>query len=98
MASGIADYSFELLGRIAEKASVDAVCPRPARKRDRLSIPPGVGLVEPNDFEAASYDAVFYHLGNNPFHEFVYRAAVARPGIAVFHDFVMHHLVGHLTV
>jgi glycosyltransferase involved in cell wall biosynthesis/SAM-dependent methyltransferase len=99
-ASGIADYSFEMLARIAEEASVDAVCPRPARRRDRLSVPPGVGLVDLTDFEgrASSYDAVFYHLGNNPFHEFVYRAAVARPGIAVFHDFVMHHLVGHLTV
>jgi len=100
MASGIADYSFELLSKVAEEASVDAVCPLPARRRERLSVPPGVGLVSPEDFadRSAQYDAVFHHLGNNPFHGFVLEAALAQPGIAVFHDFVLHHLIGHLTV
>ncbi|HEX2267520.1 MAG TPA: glycosyltransferase, partial [Actinomycetota bacterium] len=40
-----------------------------------------------------AYDVAFYHLGNNPFHRFVYQAARAHPGIAVFHDFVLHHLL-----
>ena len=44
------------------------------------------------------YDAVVYHLGNNPHHRFVYDAALEHPGIAVFHDFVMHHLIAHLYV
>jgi glycosyltransferase involved in cell wall biosynthesis len=34
-----------------------------------------------------------YHLGNNPAHRFVFDEAARRPGIAVFHDFTMHHLI-----
>jgi glycosyltransferase involved in cell wall biosynthesis len=39
-----------------------------------------------------------YHLGNNPYHGFVYEAALQRPGVAVFHELVLHHLVSHLMV
>ncbi len=48
--------------------------------------------------ERPDADAIIYHLGNNPFHEFVYMAAMQRPGIAVFHDFVMHHLLAAITI
>jgi len=39
-----------------------------------------------------------YHLGNNPFHREIYRRAMARPGVVVLHDAVMHHFfLGALT-
>ena len=103
LASGIADYSFELLPLVAERATVDAVSPKPKWPK-RLQVPSGVTWIAP---EAAAedertaparHDAILYHLGNNPHHEFVYEAALERPGISVFHDFVMHHLVAHLMV
>jgi glycosyltransferase involved in cell wall biosynthesis len=99
MASGIADYSFELLPLIGRRATVDVVAPKPRWPR-RLQVPPGATLVDPAlaAERAGRYDATFYHLGNNPHHEFVYEAALARPAIAVFHDFVLHHLVAHLMV
>ena len=99
MASGIADYSFELLPLVGRLARVDVVAPKPRWPR-RLQGPPGATLVDPvvAAERAGTYDATFYHLGNNPFHEFVYEAALARPAIAVFHDFVLHHLVAHLMV
>src|SRR6185437_8905045 len=37
-------------------------------------------------------------LGNSPPHAFVYRAALARPGVAVLHDWSLHHLVLRETV
>ncbi len=101
LASGIADYSFELLPLIGASKPVDAVSPR-GRWPRRVRVPPGARLVDPDSAAARTvaggYDAVLYHLGNNPFHEFVYEAALARPGIAVLHDFVMHHLVAHLMI
>ncbi len=97
MASGIADYSSELLPLIAERAVVDACCPRGGILR-RVRVPPGVRRFDPESVAGGEHDAVFHHLGNNPHHEFVYEAALAHPGIAVFHDFVMHHLVAHLMV
>jgi glycosyltransferase involved in cell wall biosynthesis len=39
-----------------------------------------------------------YHLGNNPFHESIYRAALERPGIVVLHDVVLHHLIVEMTL
>jgi glycosyltransferase involved in cell wall biosynthesis len=39
-----------------------------------------------------------YHLGNNPLHREIYRAALERPGVVVLHDAVLHHfLLGSLS-
>jgi glycosyltransferase involved in cell wall biosynthesis len=99
MGSGIADYSYELVPLVAEKAEVHVVCPQAGRFR-RVRVPTGAEHVSTDRFQelAASYDAVFYHLGNNPWHEFVYDLALKIPGVAVFHDFVLHHLLAHLLV
>jgi glycosyltransferase involved in cell wall biosynthesis len=97
MPSGIADYSFELLPLIAEACEVDVVCPTggPRWRRRVPAGPAGLTVVDPADFRAraAAYDAVIYHLGNNPAHRFVFEEARRRPGIAVLHDFTMHHLI-----
>jgi glycosyltransferase involved in cell wall biosynthesis len=100
--SGISDYSAELLPYIAKRAHVDVYCQRSAlaglwRRRFR---PEGTEVLPPAAFEshAPGYDAVFYHLGNNPHHRFVYEAFLERPGVAVFHDFLLHHLIAASTV
>ena len=83
MGSGIADYSYELVPLVAERAEVDVVCP-PAGGLRRLRRPPGTRVISPKAFGSRpeGYDAVLYHLGNNPFHGFVYRTALERPGVA----------------
>ena len=43
-------------------------------------------------------DLDLYHLGNSPAHAYVYRAALERPGIALLHDWSLHHLVLSETV
>src|SRR6185503_13789242 len=43
-------------------------------------------------------DLDVYHLGNSPAHAYVYRAALERPGVAVLHEWSLHHLVLHETV
>ncbi len=97
MPSGIADYSYELLPLVARRADVDALCPRPRRFR-RPKVPPGVVWRLPHELTRAGYEAVYYHLGNNPSHEFVYESALAHPGIFVFHDLSLHHLIAYLMV
>ena len=47
---------------------------------------------------APEADLHLYHLGNSPAHGFVYRAARARPGVVVLHDWSLHHLVLSETV
>jgi glycosyltransferase involved in cell wall biosynthesis len=95
MSSGISDYSFELLPFVAEAADVDVVCPRIGRRGRLPEAPAGLTVVDPDEFRAHAdrYDAVLYHLGNNPAHRFVFDEARRRPGVVVFHDFTMHHLI-----
>jgi glycosyltransferase involved in cell wall biosynthesis len=97
MPSGISDYSFELLPLIADRADVDVVCPQVGSRWRRHAplAPADIRVVDPAEFaaRAARYDAVLYHLGNNPAHKYVFDEAMRRSGIAVFHDFTMHHLI-----
>jgi glycosyltransferase involved in cell wall biosynthesis len=95
--SGIADYSAEILPLIAEHAEVEVFSPRSKPGRDSGG-PANVSVRSPAEFPrlAGRYDAVFHHLGNNPHHDYVYMAAREHPGIAVFHDVVLHHLISHL--
>ncbi len=39
-----------------------------------------------------------YQLGNNPHHEWIYRAAMEHPGVIVLHDIVLHHLIVEMTL
>ncbi|HJQ39382.1 MAG TPA: glycosyltransferase [Thermoanaerobaculia bacterium] len=49
-------------------------------------------------YDRADFDHVLYHLGNNPYHEFVYREAMREPGVVVLHDLVLHHLIVEMTL
>jgi len=50
------------------------------------------------DLRPATTDLRIYQLGNNPHHEFVYREAMAHPGVVVLHDIVLHHLIVEMTL
>jgi glycosyltransferase involved in cell wall biosynthesis len=54
-----------------------------------------VRLVPPGEVPPADVDV--YEIGNSPAHGYVYRAALARPGVAVLHEWVLHDLVLHET-
>lgn len=49
-------------------------------------------------FEASSYDALIYQIGNNGWHTFVYELALRNPGIVVLHEANLHHLMCDLTI
>lgn len=92
-ASGIADYVAEQLPLLAARAQVQVVVDDPRRVdpglRARFQVVPA---------GASDADLDLYHLGNSPPHAYVYRAAVSRPGVAVLHEWGLHHLVLHETV
>lgn len=91
--SGIADYVAEQLPLLAAAAEVQVVVEDPdgvePALRERFAV------VAPGGREA---DLDVYHLGNSPPHAYVHRAALARPGVAVLHEWSLHHLVLHETV
>src|SRR3977135_4358558 len=53
---------------------------------------------KPTVFDASRYDICVYQLGNNPYHGFVYEAAMEHPGVVVMHEANLHHLVADLTI
>jgi hypothetical protein len=52
----------------------------------------------PVSFDASRYEICVYQLGNNPYHDFVYQAALKHPGVLVMHEANLHHLVADLTI
>jgi len=52
----------------------------------------------PAHFDPARFDIAVYQVGNNPHHEFVYRAALAYPGVVVMHESNLHHLIADITI
>ncbi len=94
-ASGIADYSVELLAGLRRRFEIDLFSAGPARLPASLE-----GLTArpygrfPDTHARQPYDAVVYHLGNNAeFHTEIYRLALRIPGILVLHEYMLHHLL-----
>jgi glycosyltransferase involved in cell wall biosynthesis len=92
--SGIADYVAEQLAALPAGTDVVAVVEDPQAVDPALRA--RFTVVDPAG--AAGADLHLYHLGNSPPHAYVYRAALARPGVAVLHEWSLHHLVLHETV
>jgi len=92
--SGIADYVAESLPALARHVELHVIADEPEavspalRERFSVSTPA----------DAPNADLAVYHLGNSPPHAYVYRAACARPGVVVLHDWSLHHLVLRETV
>lgn len=90
--SGIADYAEELLPHLARRWDVELFVDGgqvtgPLAEAHRIH--------DPHDAEGAldRFDAVLYHLGNNPAHSGAYEALLRRPGLVVLHDASLAHLV-----
>lgn len=52
----------------------------------------------PDSFDPCAFDATVYHIGNNPYHGFVYEQALRHPGVVVMHEANLHHLIADLTI
>jgi len=80
--TGVAHYASMLLPALAQRVAVEAFSSLDDSATRRLD----------------DFDAVIYQLGNNPHHEFIYTAAMQRPGVVVLHDLVLHHLIVEMTL
>ncbi|MGA7616953.1 MAG: glycosyltransferase [Thermoanaerobaculia bacterium] len=90
--SGIADYTAMLLPGLAARFDLTCVVNQP--RVDEVA----ARVIPIEEFEPGGFDRVVCQMGNNPYHEFVYRYAIARPSIVVLHDFVLQHLIVEMTL
>lgn len=98
-ATGVADYLRDVLPALADAADVDLFSDDYAQ--DPSAVPPQCGVYPHQAFPArraeGRYDCAVYHLGNSPFHRYLYPYAVHYPGVAVLHDQVLHHLLAGMS-
>lgn len=95
-ASGISDYSEELLPYLGQYADVTlfiepGLKPSNPRLLQHLEVLPLGRLVRRH--RRRPYDAIVYHMGNSPAHAGIWRVAQQLPGVIVLHDFVLHHFM-----
>ena len=99
--SGISDYSEALLPHLAARAGqidvfVEDDPPAARLPQANLRIRPFAEFDAEN--WAASYDAILYQMGNNPYHVSIYELALRVPGVVVLHEFNLHHLLAAVTI
>lgn len=84
-ATGIAEYSAELLPYLAEHYDITLVTPQSSLEATLRTAYP---VLEPEAFEARAddFDRVLYQIGNSPFHAFQFDLLRRRPGTVVLHD------------
>jgi len=102
-ASGISDYSEELLPFLARYANVtpyvaDRLRPTNANLLRHLDVRPLSRLER--DHRRRPYDAIVYHVGNSTEnHAAIWEALQRVPGVVVLHEFVLHHfMLGYAAV
>jgi glycosyltransferase involved in cell wall biosynthesis len=99
--SGISQYSKELLLELKKYADIDLFL-------DKNVIPLEPEIIKnfryfcyddfKNMVKTENYDAILYHIGNNPLHEYIYWTSLRYPGITVLHDYVLHPFIKHITL
>ena len=87
-ASGIGQYSAELLPYLAGDFAIDAIIADDASEAPA----PAPGIAVRRAEARAGYDARVYQVGNSPEHAFVLDRAEREPGICVLHDVTLQHL------
>jgi glycosyltransferase involved in cell wall biosynthesis len=92
-ATGIADYSVDVLRILSPSHVVDAFHDQP--EVDVARLPPACRAHPAGAFferhRARPYDLAVYQLGNGVAHAFLYGFLSRFPGLLVLHDLVLHH-------
>ncbi len=95
--SGVADYSFELLGALSADLDLVAVVSDDAAGRVRA--PAGVevaGAAQYLSGETERCDLDVYQMGNHPLYRYMYASALDRPGLLVLHDPALVDFYGYI--
>jgi glycosyltransferase involved in cell wall biosynthesis len=94
--SGISDYSVDLLPELSRLADVRVL--RLEEQAVDEAIADRFGVREPAARAGEGGRLPLYQMGNNHYHERIWELALARPGIVVLHDLVLHHFLLGRTV
>lgn len=94
-ASGISDYSAELLPELARHYRIEVITTPDLI--DHLSVCADLPLRDTSWFRqhAHEFDRIMYHFGNSQYHSHMFDLLREHPGVVVLHDFFLSGLVQH---
>ncbi len=98
--SGIVDYSEkELLPFLKKYCQIDIYIDD-GYKPTNKEIVSAFNIYSYKKFsdKVKEYDAILYHIGNNPLHEYIYEYSQKYPSIVVLHDIFLHGLIWNKTL
>ncbi len=90
--SGISDYSATLLPLLAETYQIDVIVDQTTISDTWISENCMIHSGDWLRIHASEYDRVLYHVGNSPFHEYMFDLLEQVSGIVVLHEFFLGHL------
>lgn len=95
-ATGIADYSAELLPYLAAHYEITLVVSQPVVE---AALVERFAVMEPEAFRACSheFDRILYQVGNSPYHAFQFDLLRDHPGTVVLHDIYLFDAVWWLA-
>jgi len=96
--SGIADYSYELLPRLAQRVDLTLFVADPDRVIRSLREQFSVRAIEEYPAMRWEYDMALYQVGNGKHHEGIYSTLLRYPGITILHEYFLHHLIVDCTI
>jgi glycosyltransferase involved in cell wall biosynthesis len=97
--SGISGYNEDLLPYLTKRLEIDLFIDDyevPGELREQYSIY-SYRHFAPR-YASGEYDGIVYHMGNNPYHRFMYPILIRYPGITVLHDYVLHHFFAGMAL
>ncbi len=91
--SAIGRFSQGVVAELAARADVDVLCFDAGETYStKVPVRKFASASRVEDRILSRYDVIFYNFGNYlPFHREIFEVSRRHPGIAVMHDFVMHH-------
>ena len=96
--SGISDYSAELLPELARFYDIEVVVQQESISDDWIKANFPVRDSAYFENRAAKYDRILYHIGNSPFHVYMFDLLRRYPGCVVLHDFYLGHVLHWMEI
>ena len=93
LSSGIADYSSQLVPELCRYYDIDLITT--VSETTASGLQGNCRLKSPDWFDrnADLYERTIYHIGNSPFHNYMFELLERHPGVVVLHDFYLGHVM-----
>lgn len=94
-ASGISDYSAELLPELVAHYHVEVIVAQDRVSDEWVGANCPVRTVAWFREHAHEFDRILYHFGNSPFHSHMFELLSDYPGVVVLHDFFLSNVISY---